>query len=342
MIRKLKSDETDLSKQEAFNAADWVALIDSDAAPLADARRFEEWYKAQEGNAAEFLAHHKMWDAVGNLANDPEARAILRRPRPHKLVSKRHAVLGVVAAAAAAAAVIFALNFVQFDKELKYDTARGEQLNVTLEDGSRISLNTDTHLSVVFTQNERRVHVDDGQTFVQVAKDAARPFRVVVRNTEVRALGTAFDVNANDKSVLVTMAEGTAAIYLTGDTPNPLNISAGSALSGSAPVAVISSGQQLTATFGAPVKVTAIDARAAGAWRENRIVFDRTPLGDAVQDVNRYRATQIVIDNPEVAALPITGVYRIDRLDTFVGSIVETFPGLTQHRRNNTIVLDLE
>lgn len=333
MTRKPENEETDFSAPEKLNAADWVALIESDQVEKADLHAFERWSGAKH-NAQEYLAHEKLWASLGNLANNAEARAILHRPRQPALPRRQvfgGAALVTAMAAAVAIAVIVATG--SFDRTQEFRTVRGELRTVTLEDGSRVTLNTDTELSVVFKRGERRVQVAQGQTFIQVAKDPARTFKVIVQDTEVRALGTAFDVYTDGTSVQVSMAEGTAAVYDANEDSDS---------TGATPVAVISAGQQLIAAAMVPVRVVKMDARGAGAWRENRVVFERTPLADAVRDVNRYRGAPIVIGNPDIASMTISGTYRIDRLDGFVEALLGTLPIQIQHEDENGIVLGLK
>lgn len=332
MSKTLSSEETDFSAQDRLNAADWVTLIDSDLAKRADPKAFQAWLGADPRHMEDYIAHEKLWNEVGRLAENAQAREILRGPQGRRpAVQRRTFVAAGIALVVAVSAVL--VGSIVFTGEHHYRTARGEQLSITLEDGSRIILNTNTQLSVFITKKERRVRVARGQTFITVAKDPARPFRVFAGDTEVRALGTSFDIFSDDRSVRVAMSEGTAAIY---------SLNAKRSAIDEPPVAVISSGQQITVAATTPARILAIDPRAAGAWRENRIVFDRTLLSDAVQDVNRYRDVPIVIGNPEIADFRVTGAYRIDHLDDFVDALLVSFPVYIQYQNQNGVVLGLK
>ncbi len=337
MIKTPRSEEFDVSDPATFDAADWVALLNSDQAADADLSVFEAWareaWARQEGpNAGEYVAHQQLWNTLGRLVKNPEAHAILRPPRKSRLT--RRIWIGLTTGALAACMAIAGLVTV-YNSEEVYRTGRGEQLNITLDDGSRVTLNTDTRLTVQLNGRERLVRINHGQTYIRVAKDPSRPFRVLVRETEVRALGTAFDVYLDDSAVRVTMAEGTAAIY-NDEAPSTIaGLFDASAVSARrTPVAVISSGQQLTAGPLAPVKVITVDPRASGAWRENRIIFDRTPLAEAIRDVNRYLDVPIVIGSADTQDMLVTGTYRIDRLA--LRALNRNRKGFPGHRKSDS------
>jgi transmembrane sensor len=90
----------------------------------------------------------------------------------------------------------------------------GEQRVVTLGNGSRLSLNTETQVHVEFSSTQRSVGVDDGEALFEVAKAASRPFIVRAGGSEVVALGTVFSVRLSrpiaelGDSLAVTLVEG--------------------------------------------------------------------------------------------------------------------------------------
>src|SRR6202035_2168216 len=93
-----------------------------------------------------------------------------------------------------------------------YETATGERLAFTLNDGSQVTLDTQSELKVSFSSAERSVRLTRGQAFFEVAKDAKRPFVVEVNNRRFVAVGTAFDVRVDGDQVRVTMVEGTVRV----------------------------------------------------------------------------------------------------------------------------------
>ncbi|NMU93952.1 histidine kinase, partial [Achromobacter ruhlandii] len=94
----------------------------------------------------------------------------------------------------------------------RYQTAVGEQRQVTLSDGSALALNTGTNLYVQFTRQERRILLREGEIQVTTAPDPeGRGFKVVTRNGELVPLGTRFIVRDhadNGRQSLVAVQHG--------------------------------------------------------------------------------------------------------------------------------------
>src|SRR5262249_47175706 len=90
----------------------------------------------------------------------------------------------------------------------RYSTPVGGIDNVALADGSRMTLNTDTRIRVALTETERRIELDKGEGFFEVAKDPSRPFVVYAGNKRVVAVGTKFSVRRENDDVEVIVTEG--------------------------------------------------------------------------------------------------------------------------------------
>src|SRR5690606_36020397 len=86
------------------------------------------------------------------------------------------------------------------DAELTLTTPRGGQYQTTLADGTKVWLNAGSSLTypMHFAGNERRVTLE-GEAYFDVSHDAERPFIVHVNDTEIRVLGTQFNVNSYNK-----------------------------------------------------------------------------------------------------------------------------------------------
>jgi ferric-dicitrate binding protein FerR (iron transport regulator) len=90
----------------------------------------------------------------------------------------------------------------------RFSTGIGEQRDLLLADGSRISMNTDTSLSVRYSKDSRRIELEHGEAFFTVKHDQSRPFDVVAGQTLTRAVGTEFNVDLRQSQVTVTVVDG--------------------------------------------------------------------------------------------------------------------------------------
>jgi transmembrane sensor len=79
---------------------------------------------------------------------------------------------------------------------------------LALPDGSRVELKDGSEVVVQYSASERRVKLTGGEAHFTVWKDKTRPFIVNAAGVEVRAVGTAFNVRLEAKSVEVLVTEG--------------------------------------------------------------------------------------------------------------------------------------
>jgi transmembrane sensor len=76
-----------------------------------------------------------------------------------------------------------------------------------------------------------------------------------------------------------------------------------------APIAVLTPGQRVTVTANAGAELDTPPLDAAIAWRRGEIVFDNSTLIDAAEELNRYSDTHLVIADPRLASLRVSGVF---------------------------------
>lgn len=228
-----------------------------------------------------------------------------------------------------------------------YITGPGEERTVTLADASRIELNARTRVRVAFTSRAREIQLLEGQALFQVAKDKARPFIVHSGVAIVRAVGTEFDVYRKDSGTTVTVLEGRVAVYAsahpkpespvststsegntkvqqllagasTGHTPrsgsdeSSTDRARDSALTDSSGATAIflSAGEQLKVTADQIVRPHAPNIAAATAWTRGQLEFEETPLSEVAEEFNRASTRRLVIEDPKLRELRISGVYE--------------------------------
>jgi transmembrane sensor len=321
-------------------AADWVTRQGSDQRTRDDDQQLQTWLAADRANGAAFDAHAGIFNAVGDLADNPEARAILMGSgkTPARRIDRRLLLGGGLAAAAAVTGVIGA----DLLAAKTYRTEPGEQRRLRLADGSTVMLNTRSQLRVRFDKDERRLFLDHGQAWFQVAKDAQRPFRVFVGQDEVRALGTAFDVRREGQRATVTLEEGKVAIFR--DTTSqrlPATAAGGKSKLLAGPVApsvILSPGDEVRLIPAAAPAVVAVDLAHVQAWRTERVILESTPLGEAVAEFNRYGGPRLVLGDADLSTLPVSGVFHTDRPQAFAEAIALSFP-VEAHAGDGQIVL---
>jgi transmembrane sensor len=198
---------------------------------------------------------------------------------------------------------------------LHFETGHGEQQTHNLADGSVLHLNTDTAVTVRYSQRERRVTLTSGEADFEVTHEPARPFRVFAGRAEVVDLGTRFDVRLRNASTVVTVVEGRVAVGLS-RTAEARGTDSGP---GAAPVVYLSANQQLlVAEEGWPATPRSVDAQRATAWLRRQIMFENEPLERVASEFNRYASKPIEIRTPELRDLQISGVFATDNNAAFI------------------------
>lgn len=210
-----------------------------------------------------------------------------------------------------------------------YITARGQQFEVPLPDGSNLSLDADTRVEVSLFRHRREVRLMHGQAMFNVAADPAKQFDVLAGPARVTVVGTRFAVRymtegANPGSVDVAVEEGRVKVIdATGYLDSGLT--------------ELSSGQGIQVSHaGQPSPVSAISPNSVALWRQGLVRFTNTPLSDAIRELERYRPTHLVIQDPDVAALRIGGSFQIDHPDAFVRVLPQVLPVRLVSQPNGT------
>ncbi|HEY0681925.1 MAG TPA: FecR domain-containing protein [Steroidobacter sp.] len=338
---------TDLSPAEA--AARWAVRMDADSVTDEERRAFEAWRDRSPENAAAYeraAASMRVFDdAQDDQHLDALRRAALRYQPERRLFGAKSIAAGIVLAVIGVTALIAFGGGPNLFKNVPvaslyekgvadYVTRRGEKLDVTLPDGSAITLNTDTDLDVVFDGRHRTVEVLRGQAFFNVAKDPLRPFIVVAGGKQIVAVGTAFDVRLDEERVEVLLVEGRVVV----ENVTQAGSAAPPAQAAEASIHM-NAGETLVATDKEVVHKPAPDADRLLKWRDGLIEFDNTSLTEAVEEFNRYSAQTISIEDPQLGQLRISGVFRTNSQRKFLEAVTSLHPVVVEYRGTDEFAL---
>ncbi len=247
-----------------------------------------------------------VWDAVGLLALDDIADE-----RPVAVVRRRP-----IQWAALAALLVATVGMAVFwqQRPAEYRTEAGQQMTVSLNDGSTIILNTASDVQVRFHGRQRDIRLVSGEAYFRVAHRTDRdPFFVTSGGARIRVTGTRFAVNLHaNGNTDVDLLDGRILVGKASDTvitgKNAIAVSAGEAL-----------------RLGPDGRVVAKRPAAAlyvDAWLNHRAYFYDMSLADAVAEMNRYRTRPMTIRNPAVARnVRVTGVFQATDSRTFANAV---------------------
>lgn len=318
-------------------AARWALRLEDGPLNVREERAFAAWLDADAAHAAAFEDANWALDAPARHAAAPELLAIRSAAlaaRPPRL-RRAWLVTGLAGGLAASFAALVTLTPLGSDlwnsdppriaaragnpSQATYQTAIGERSAVTLPDGSVVTLDTDSRLRVAFTPTERGVHLLRGQALFDVAK-ATLPFAVQARNRRIVAVGTVFNVRLDGERVKVALIEGVIRVRT--------DAKASAAPSGPAsPVRelVMTAGEVLDA---APLRQTVVrsDTEKVASWKNGLLMFNDTPLAEAVAEINRYTTHPIAIADASVGSYRVSGVFRSNDPERFSRAMADILP----------------
>lgn len=316
-------------------AARWLAHEDLDRSP--ERERFAAWLEESEENRQAWAQAHRVWDVLDDADENDLIAALTRAarragPEPSARPLRPWLIAASIAALTVSAALLVGTRGEWLGREpspvqvaagaapslsaigrADYVTGAGQKSIVDLPDGTRLTLDANTSVDVVFTSGRRDLRLLNGHAFFDVAHDRRRPFAVEAEERIVTALGTQFDVKLEGGGLRVVLAEGSVSVGMAPGRAGP-------------PPLKLKPGEAFSATKGAAGKVTRTDLSEALAWRQGVVEFRDQPLSEAVRQLNRYTRAQIVIKDPKVAALRITGVFKTGDIKRFGRSVSEVLP----------------
>jgi transmembrane sensor len=223
--------------------------------------------------------------------------------------------------AIAASVLIAALaGFMWLDSQRGvYSTDIGEQRSVMLSDGSTVELNARSRIRVRYSDRLRNVELLEGQALFKVAKNPALPFIVRSGSTDIRAVGTQFDVYRRKSGTTVTVLEGRVAVFSTRKRIVAVEederhfSSTGRTAAIAEPVlpaqTFLSAGEKVTVTGERVAAPTPANVAAATAWTQRRLVFEGLPLTQVAEEFNRYTTRPLIVDDAQLEDFHISGVY---------------------------------
>jgi transmembrane sensor len=353
-------------------ASDWIVKNREGDLDAQDKKRFDAWLRKSPQNLGAYLEMSAVWEDVASI--DPglnasadeliasaraeenivplESPSVLRtREPPHTSRRKgKIPALGRVGLySGLAASVLLGLaGILLYGQRNTYSTGVGEQRSIVLNDGSTVELNSRSRVRVRFSEAERDIDLIEGQALFHVAKNPQRSFVVSADGTQIRAVGTQFDVYRKSSGTVVTVVEGKVAVFgephpgslvshavkgdaaisssqnlpdvstiplqVMGERRGPRNGS-GEALAppnDSANGAIfLTAGEQVTVIRASTVPVSPKQANvaAATAWTRRSLVFDSAPLTEVAQEFNRYNTRPLVIVGTQLAEFHVSGVF---------------------------------
>ena len=299
-------------------AADWLARQDSGHWTAQDRQALEDWLQASTAHRIAYLRLGAAWRGADRLSELPGTSAATQR-RPWERFSLRRIAAGLALVCGAA---LFAAFHGSPAPPQNYATAVGESRTLALSDGSRLTLNTGTRLRAAVKAGTRKVWLDAGEAYFDIAHDAAHPFVVEAGTSRITVLGTRFVVRREGDVVQVAVVEGKVRVAQAGQQAVLL-----------ANDTVLADARLITTGRKTPAQLAHLLS-----WREGRLVIDQLTLAQAAQEFNRYNHRKLVIADPALSGMVIGGSFAPENIDGFARLLQQGF-GLRVDSRADQIII---
>ncbi|BBP69367.1 sensor [Pseudomonas sp. Seg1] len=265
---------------------------------------FEQWLREPE-HAKAYRAFEELWADLGELQQ-------LNRPTPLKLQKPKRLWRPTLAVAAALVGAVLATqlgtSYGVFQQQIAAQS-KGMR-TVELPDGSTLSVNANTQLRVDYDSHQRRIFLERGQFYVDVAPDKERPMWVQTGDATVRVVGTGFDVRRTDKQLVVSVAHGQVAF-----APDPRT----SLLLGAQQQAAVDldSGN---------VQQQTLAVSQVADWRTGHLSFRNRELASLVDELNLYRAKPVLLANAKLGQIKVSGNLDVEDPDALINALPALIP----------------
>jgi transmembrane sensor len=299
-------------------AALWVLRREEDAWSTDDQAQLDEWLAESDAHKVAYWRLDHGWREADRIA------ALGARP-PFQAEPPARSIRWQPLALAATVLAAFALFLVQWQglpfgdsaqlASVRLETPVGGHKVVSLPDGSRVELNTNTAIKAAIDDDSRAVWLERGEAFFDVAKRPGQAFVIYAGARTITVLGTKFSVRRTPREVVVAVLEGRVRVDdLPGTGPDRYaTVTAGD-------VAIARDRSTLVANSTLAVSQNL-------AWRRGRLQFDNTTLAEAAEQFNRYNRKQLVIADAEAAGIVVAGSFLARNVDSFA-SLLERAYGL--------------
>ncbi|MFJ4609009.1 FecR domain-containing protein [Pseudomonas atacamensis] len=291
-------------RQVFETAASWYVQFQSQPPSPAEQKAWQLWIDSDPAHLAAWNQMEQLQRHLGTLPQDLKRRAL-------NSGQQRRQVLKLLLAAGTG----FVGWNVQRHTSLgnvwaDYKTAVGQRRTISLADGSRIQLNTDSAIDVSFDAAQRLIQLRAGEILVQTGKlGDQRPFYVQTRDGRIQALGTRFSVHQMPNSTRVGVMEDRVSVQPAQASTAALILNAGE---------------------GADFDSRHIGLRhpfqaSEVAWINGQLIVLDARLGDVIAELGRYRSGVLHCDC-RARDLRVSGTFRLDSTDAVLANLKASLP----------------
>lgn len=300
-------DEKTSQDERLFEEAlDIVMRIQEDPENPVTLELVSRWRARSPDHEVAWREAMEIYGMTGKVMRD-QRRATSSKISRRSLLTGSAAGLAVIAAGA-----LFGPQLI-LQAQADFMTTSAQLKDVSLSDGSQVTLGPDTAIRLRFGESERRIELLAGMAFFDVKSDPARPFIVQTGDLTATAVGTAFDVSNDAGYLTVSVDHGLVAIRLTGANDALTPLGQGDWLSFNEQTHNFERGNR--------------DASQIAAWRQGLLVAERDTIASVVARIARWQSGRVLLAQSGFGAQRISGVFDLNNPAAALEAVVEPYGG---------------
>lgn len=295
-------------------------------------RAVREWLANDPdgSHAKKYKDAHFIFEGM-TIHADKRLELSARRPSVLKRIARYAAAAAVAAFVIAGTAVLVRNNTLDMVAE-KIETVyvpAGKTMELTLEDGTRMWLNSGTKIEYpsIFGRKSRNVKLLSGEVLFDVTRDERRPFTVNTFASDIRVLGTKFDVLADEEngSFQTALIRGSVKVISKFDENDSI---------------VLKPDQSVSMMDGHLVVTGIEDSSSVICWRDGLVNLTDLPFDQLMKRFEKVYNVKIVIERSEMPQIRYSrGKVRVsDGVDHALEMLSRASDFNWNHDRNSNII----
>ena len=323
--------DTTLNETSTQAATEWLVKLQSPHLTETQQQSFFAWLDQAPEHQTAYIEAEALWESLAAVEQLPPTAADIINLKP--VARPWYARPQAVAASIMGIITLLFFQLLPSTGNSEYQTAIGEQREVTLTDGSRIHLNTHSTLRVNFQNDKRQVTMIKGEAFFNVSKDAQRPFVIETPEGLVRVLGTSFNIRIDNTKTIVAVVEGKVGVA-------PLTATNEVATPTFEPHMTLTANQQIVLADGnINEHASVVDAIAATTWRQGKQIYNGVALAEVIRDLNRYYVGEVRLGDPAMEDIQAVAVLDLRDRASAIAALESTFNVVAVQKSPELIVL---
>jgi transmembrane sensor len=306
-------------------ASMWIAKIDRKLS-AAEEMEFKMWITFKAAHYKIFMSMAAHWDRTESLR-----KFDFQKHQAEVIATNKSAYRPYMAAACFLLVIVLSfLTYQHFPSATddayrisylqEFSTTTKSASEFQLPDGTQLKLNVRSRVTVSYSSKVRKIELKEGELYVDVAHDLDRPLVVLVKDRFIKAVGTAFNVEAlSGKNVELTVTEGKVVFGNLDASP----VANQSFVKGSP----LSKGQQAILGGVTDIIVTksADEIHRALSWKQGALVFNEQTLREVLDEMQRYNDYEFILNTVDMENIKVTGHFKANNLEQFLAAMEDNF-----------------